>query len=76
MDVNTITQFISSVEFPIAACFAMGWFIVWAKKSRREEAKERDKTQTDMLQQLKETVERNTEMVEKLITKLEANGND
>ena len=76
MDVNTITQLISSVGFPIAACFAMGWFIVWDKKSRREEAKERDKTQTDMLQQLKETVERNTEMVEKLITKLEVNGND
>ena len=53
MDVNTITQLISSVGFPIAACFAMGWFIVWDKKSRREEAKERDKTQTDMLQQLK-----------------------
>lgn len=75
MDIATITQLISSVGFPIAACFAMGWFIVWDKKCRREEAKERDKSQSEMLTQLKETVEKNTEMVEKLINQLEGNKN-
>lgn len=28
MDVNTIIQIISTIGFPIAACVALGWFLV------------------------------------------------
>lgn len=27
MDITTLTQIVSSVGFPIAACFALGWYI-------------------------------------------------
>lgn len=27
MELNTITQIVSSVGFPIAACFALAWYI-------------------------------------------------
>lgn len=33
MDVNTITQLINGVGFPIAACCAMGFFIFWDRKA-------------------------------------------
>lgn len=32
MDVNTFIQIVNGIGFPIAACIAMGVFIVWDKK--------------------------------------------
>ena len=37
MDVNTFIQIVNGIGFPIAACIAMGVFIVWDKKTRNEE---------------------------------------
>lgn len=32
MDINTAIQFINGCGFPIVACAALGWFVVWNRK--------------------------------------------
>ena len=39
MDVNTIIQIINGCGFPIFACCALGYYIVWTKKQGIEQRK-------------------------------------
>lgn len=39
MDVNTIVQLINGCGFPIVACGALGWFVVWSRKQSDENRK-------------------------------------
>lgn len=59
MDVNTVVQLINGVGFPIAACVAMGAFIVWYIKKITpmfEELKVTMQTLTDKLDRLTKEV--------------------
>ena len=40
MDINMFIQIVNGVGFPIAACIAMGIFIVWDKKTKFKEKEE------------------------------------
>lgn len=59
MDANTIVTIISTVGFPIAACVALFWQINEMQKSHKEE-----------MNGVKEALNNNTLVVQKLVDKL------
>lgn len=65
MDITVITQLISSLGFPIAACIYMAW--------SNQKANERHKEEID---KLRESVDNNTKVMIKLCTKLGINDID
>ncbi len=73
MDVNTIIQIINGVGFPIAACIAMGAFIVWDKVSRQKSRKEDIEKQDELLSKLTSTVDNNTKVIQQIADKLGIN---
>lgn len=60
MDVDVITSLISSLGFPIVVCVALGWYIVY-----------RDKQTNAEMASLKETIENNTLVIQKLTDKID-----
>ena len=60
MDVNTITQIISTVGFPIACCI----YLVW----NQNKADERHKDEID---KLRASLDNNTKVISKLCNKLD-----
>lgn len=74
MDINLIIQLINGVGFPIFGCIALGMFIVWDKKTRRNEAKSAMLEQTKLILTLQSTVEANTEAVNALVTAMAKEG--
>lgn len=67
-----IITLINGVGFPIAACIAMGWFIVWTRKQNDAYKKEVSDKNIEVINDIKEIVERNTTAIEKLIIKLDS----
>lgn len=59
MEYNIIVQLISSVGFPIVACCALFWQMNQQNINHKEE-----------IDSLRETIEKNTNAIEKLIDKL------
>lgn len=66
MNVSDIITLINGVGFPIFACIAMGAFIVWDRKQRAVEKKQRKESEEYTLNTLKEAVDNNTRIIEKL----------
>lgn len=60
MDVDVMTSLISSLGFPIVVCIALGWYIVY-----------RDKQTNAEMESLKETIENNTLVIQKLTDKID-----
>lgn len=60
MDVAAITSLISSLGFPVVVCIALGWYIVY-----------RDRQTNAEMQSLKETIENNTLVIQKLTDKID-----
>lgn len=60
MDVDTITTLISSLGFPIVVCVALCWYIVY-----------RDKQTNAEMESLKETIDNNTLVIQKLTDKID-----
>jgi len=60
MDINTITQLISSVGFPIAACIAIFYMMI---REREDNAKETDSLKT-CLYEVKETIASLKQLIE------------
>lgn len=70
IDVNTAIQLINGVGFPIFACMAMGAFVVWDKKTRKDtEAKQQDKHEK-VLENITTALNQNTLVIQKLVDKL------
>lgn len=61
MDLNTITQFITSIGFPIACCLACFWYINKSDEQHKEE-----------LAKLSDALNNNTLVIQKLLDKMEA----
>lgn len=59
MNVSDIITIINGVGFPIFVCIAMAAFIVWDRKQRKE-------SEEYTLNTLKEAVDNNTRIIEKL----------
>lgn len=74
MDVSTITQLINGVGFPIFACIAMGAFIVWDRKTNRKMREENNTKQDALYNSLKDSVDNNTRIIEKLMEKIDEMG--
>lgn len=70
MDINMFIQIVNGVGFPIAACIAMGIFIVWDKKTKFKEKEEYQNKQNEILKTILESVNNNSRTIEKLINKL------
>lgn len=70
MDVNTFIQIVNGIGFPIAACIAMGVFIVWDKKTRNEHQKTQMEKQEEMYQKLSDSVNANTAIIQRLLDKM------
>ena len=66
MDVIQIIQLINGVGFPIFACIAMGYYIWWDKKQRAQDREKRELRERNTLEALKETVDNNTRIIQKL----------
>lgn len=60
MDVGTVTQFISNVGFPIAACIVCFWYM--------DKQETRHKQETD---KLADSINNNTAVMQELLNKLE-----
>ena len=64
MDVNTVTQFVSTLGFPIAVCLICFWYI-----NKREEQHK------DEVTELAKAINNNTIVMQKLVDRLEGDSN-
>lgn len=65
MNVDTISGFISSVGFPIAAYAALFWYVIKSSKDHKEE-----------VSKLSEALNNNTMVMERLCEKVGGNSHD
>lgn len=70
MDANTAIQLINGVGFPIFACIAMGVFVVWDKKSRKDSEEKYQDKQEKVLENITSALNQNTLVIQKLVDKL------
>lgn len=71
MDVNMVVQLINGVGFPIAACIAMGGYLVWSKKQCKEKDEKISENTKEMIDKLSQAVENNTLAITRLVERLE-----
>lgn len=70
MDINTISQLISQVGFPIFACCAMGYYVYYSNnKSRQEIQRINDQHKAEM-DQVTQALNNNTLAITKLCDKI------
>lgn len=67
MDLSTITNLISSIGFPIVMCIIMMWYI---KYTNDKDLEERKNYYTE-LNDVKQAIDNNTQVITQLITRLE-----
>lgn len=67
MTVDTVIQLINGVGFPIAACVAMGAYVMFSKKAEIKRAENADANTGKTLGEVKAAVENNTTVI-KLLT--------
>lgn len=67
MTVDTLIQLINGVGFPIAACVAMGAYVMFSKKAEIKRAENADANTGKTLGEVKAAVENNTTVI-KLLT--------
>jgi hypothetical protein len=60
MDVNTITQIVSTVGFPIAACIYMVWY-----------SDKLDKRHSEEIEKLRQSLDNNTRVMQRICNKLD-----
>lgn len=67
MDLSTITNLISTIGFPIVMCIIMMWYI---KYTNDKDLEERKNYYTE-LNDVKQAIDNNTQVITQLITRLE-----
>lgn len=67
MTVETVIQLINGVGFPIAACIAMGAYVMFSKKAEIKRTENADANTGKTLGEVKAAVENNTAVI-KLLT--------
>lgn len=67
MDLSVITNLISSIGFPIVMCIIMMWYI---KYTNDKDLEERKNYYTE-LNDVKQAIDNNTQVITQLITKLD-----
>lgn len=67
MTVDTVIQLINGVGFPIAACIAMGAYVMYAKKAEIKRTEDADANTEKTLGEVKSAIENNTTVIKMLI---------
>lgn len=76
MDANMIITMIGSLGFPIVACIGMAIFFREVNKNYREDIKELSSNHKNEMDKVTEAINNNTIVVQKLIDKLDKDGDD
>lgn len=71
MDINSITQVIMNVGFPIVMCGAMAWYVKDTSEKHREEVRQLNEQHNEEMQQVTVALNNNTLALQKLCDKLE-----
>lgn len=74
MDANMIITMIGSLGFPIVACIGMAIFFREVNKNYREDIKELSSNHKNEMDKVTEAINNNTIVVQKLIDKLDKEG--
>lgn len=67
MTVDTVIQLINGVGFPIAACIAMGAYVMYTKKAEIKRTEDADEKTEKTLGEVKAAVENNTTVIKLLV---------
>lgn len=67
MSMDSIIQLINGVGFPIAACIAMGAYVMYTKKAEIKRTEDADKKTEQTLGEVKAAVENNTTVIKMLV---------
>lgn len=66
MTVETVIQLINGVGFPIAACIAMGAYVMYTKKAEIKRTEDADEKTEKTLGEVKAAIENNTTVIKML----------
>lgn len=67
MTLDTVIQLINGVGFPIAACIAMGAYVVYTKKAEIKRTEDADEKTEKTLGEVKAAIENNTTVIKMLV---------
>lgn len=67
MSMDAIIQLINGVGFPIAACIAMGAYVMYTKKAEIKRTEEADEKTEKTLGEVKAAIENNTTVIKMLV---------
>lgn len=67
MSMDAIIQLINGVGFPIAACIAMGAYVMYTKKAEIKRTEDADQKTEKTLGEVKAAVENNTTVIKLLV---------
>lgn len=67
MSMDAIIQLINGVGFPIAACIAMGAYVMYTKKAEIKRTEDADEKTEKTLGEVKAAVENNTTVIKMLV---------
>lgn len=67
MSMDAIIQLINGVGFPIAACIAMGAYVMYTKKAEIKRTEDADTKTEQTLGEVKAAVENNTTVIKMLV---------
>lgn len=67
MSMDAIIQLINGVGFPIAACIAMGAYVIYTKKAEIKRTEDADRKTEKTLGEVKAAVENNTTVIKLLV---------
>lgn len=67
MTVDTVIQLINGVGFPIAACIAMGAYVMYTKKAEIKRTEDANQKTEKTLGEVKAAVENNTTVIKLLV---------
>lgn len=67
MSLDAIIQLINGVGFPIAACIAMGAYVIYTKKAEIKRTEDADEKTEKTLGEVKAAVENNTTVIKLLV---------
>lgn len=74
MDIASISTFLQTVGFPVAACVAMGLYVKYITDRHRADTLEREKRYTQEIHTITEAITNNTLVIQKLVDRLDKEG--
>lgn len=76
MDANAIITMVGSLGFPICACIFMGIYVKMTNENFRNDVKELSNNHRTEMDKITEAINNNTLVIQKLIDKLDKDGDN